>query len=672
MADHSTPAGPLSITTRLTAVLLLVSLLPMVVVAYFNLSGSTSSVSAAEQKNLKLLAGSLAGQLDQLIAGVHGTVNLVALAPDVAAYLGDDPATARTHAAAVDELLARVVKGSPNTAAAYLMDRAGVFVAATNPKVVGKDFSYRDYFQGPIQGEDFASDLLVGTTSGESGVYFSRPVRGPGGAVVGVAVVKLRGEAVVDILDEVNRDGGHTQAFLVNPEGVIIHHPDPALRYRSLDTLPPADQQAIQARKRFPVAAIESLTLPQVKAAMVDSRQAGWLRYLGTARGPVVLGYAPMANHYWAVGVEKSEASFAEPLNRLFHQVLYSVALVGALVVAIALVLSKAMVRPIRALTEATQVIGKAPAEGEADADSAAFRLNARYKRELERIAGRRRDEIGLLARTFSEMEERLQTYVVELTAVTAAKERIESEMKIAARIQKSFLPEPFALGERRRAVELHAVIEPAKEVGGDLYDYFFLDERRLLFAIGDVSDKGIPAGLFMGVTLALLRNIAAGENTPSRILAELNHALCVKNDACQFVTMFCGVLDLSTGVLHYTHAGHNPPYIVAPGRGVLQPLVPVTGTALGVFDDDTYQTQLLELQPGDRLFLYTDGVTEAMDVAQALYGEARLEACLRAVAAGDPPRTVVERVMADVASHAAGAAQSDDITAMCIEYRPG
>lgn len=300
------------------------------------------------------------------------------------------------------------------------------------------------------------------------------------------------------------------------------------------------------------------------------------------------------------------------------------------------------------------------------------FQLSDKHREALAALASRRRDEIGQLARAFSEMVKQLGVYIEDLKVVTAAKERIESEMKMAGSIQQSFLPQAYVPQAGQAALDMSAVLHPAKQVGGDLYDYFDLDNDHLFFTIGDVSDKGMPAALFMAVTLTLLRTLIKHEPTPDRLLDSTNRSLIERNEASQFVTMFCAILNTRTGDVSYAHGGHNPPYVYSPTRAELRALTPVSGIALGAFDTAQYHTEQLTLSPGDILLLYTDGITEAMNGDRELYGEQRLEACLKTVGSDDSAKVITDKILADVARHAGDAPQSDDITMLCIRFETG
>ncbi len=255
-----------------------------------------------------------------------------------------------------------------------------------------------------------------------------------------------------------------------------------------------------------------------------------------------------------------------------------------------------------------------------------------------------------------------------QLIEAYVAQQRMAETLKLAREIQMSMLPKRFPPFPHRTDFDLYAIIEPAREVGGDFYDFLLLDEDRLGIAIGDVSGKGIPAALFMSITKTLLRVSAGKHYDPAAVLAELNKELCRENDAGMFVTLFYGVVHVRTGELAYSSGGHNPPYLLSP-RGEVTMLQQTKGMALGVSEAVMYEGKRIRLRAGAGLFLYTDGVTEAMDSACNLFSEHRLEEVLRRMAERTP-RELIQGVMSAVQRFTAGAEQSDDITALAIQLR--
>lgn len=282
-------------------------------------------------------------------------------------------------------------------------------------------------------------------------------------------------------------------------------------------------------------------------------------------------------------------------------------------------------------------------------------------------IPQRTKDEVGQLASSFLVMEDQLGTYLHELKETTAAKERFQNELKIAGDIQAAMLPHEFPASDR---IDLHAAMKPAKEAGGDLYDCFFLDPDHLCFVIGDVSDKGMPAAMFMAVTLTILRAkaTAALAGTPEEILRQTNELLVTQNQMYQFVTMFLGVINVRTGEIAYSDGGHNRPYHRSAAGAHMLP--PGGGIALGVMPGAAFKHHTLQLQPGETLFLYTDGVTEAIAANDSFYGEPRLEKLLASQPLDSTACAWVDLVSKDVADFSLGHAQADDITVLAIRFK--
>lgn len=243
----------------------------------------------------------------------------------------------------------------------------------------------------------------------------------------------------------------------------------------------------------------------------------------------------------------------------------------------------------------------------------------------------------------------------------------LQRELDIARDIQLSILPRSFPPFPHRNDFEIFAEMIPAREVGGDFYDFFLVDDDRLGFVIGDVSGKGIPAALFMAVSRTLLKSTALEGLAPGSCLERVNRLLCLDNSAEMFVTVFYGILNTRTGEIEYSNGGHNPPFLVRAG-GAPQALERTGGIVLGVMENVSYRERRTTLRAGDAIFLYTDGVTEAMDREGALFSEIRLERLLNE-ASGASPEAVIRRALAAVSDHSAGAAQSDDITTLAIRY---
>jgi sigma-B regulation protein RsbU (phosphoserine phosphatase) len=245
--------------------------------------------------------------------------------------------------------------------------------------------------------------------------------------------------------------------------------------------------------------------------------------------------------------------------------------------------------------------------------------------------------------------------------------ERIETELGIASEIQRSILPRIFPPFPNRDEFDLYAETIPAREMGGDFYDFFLLDQERLGLVIADVSGKGVPAAVFMAVTCTILRATAPQSASPGECLFRVNNVLCPENDSAMFVTVFYAILNTRTGDVEYSNAGHNLPYVLS-ARGTVTMLENPGGMALGVIPDAPYPRSRVRLRPGDGLFLYTDGITEAMDGRGTLFSDGRLQQLLVRIHE-QTPLELVRDTVAEVRTHAAGEPQADDITLLAIRY---
>lgn len=423
-------------------------------------------------------------------------------------------------------------------------------------------------------------------------------------------------------------------AFLLSANGVFITHPR---------------QHLIMRESVFSIAEeLGDQQLRRLGKAMIHGEQgfAQLKEYIGGEKSWMY--YAPLPSSGWSLGVIFPERELFADIRHLNHIVIV-IGVAGFLLLFIVIVLiSGTITRPLRSLVQTTNEIAK----GNLDI-------------QLPAVPGN--DEIGRLTRSFREMKSALKEYISNLAETTAAKERIESELKIARTIQMSFLPRHFPPFPEQDEFEIYGTLEPAKAVGGDFYDFFLLGDDHLFFSVGDVSDKGVPAALFMAVTKTLMKGMAEPGMDPADVLNRVNLELCQDNDSMMFVTVFCGVLDYKTGELVYTNAGHNPPVLIRRGQAPKWLDLP-KGFLLGAFEESRFGTQTTVLDSGDMLVIYTDGVTEAMDPGQHLYSDARLLNTL-GKARTESAELIVGKVMNSVHAFAGGAPQSDDITVLALRF---
>ena len=276
--------------------------------------------------------------------------------------------------------------------------------------------------------------------------------------------------------------------------------------------------------------------------------------------------------------------------------------------------------------------------------------------------------EVGELARSYISMVQDLGGYIANLRTALAEKERINAELNLASSIQAHMLPSIFPPFPEHSEFDLYAIMDPAKEVGGDFYDFYMIGEDKLAIIVADVSGKGVPAALFMVIAKTLLKNHTQMGMQPKDVFQTVNHLLCDGNDAGLFVTAWMGVLELSSGTMTYVNAGHNPP-LLKRADGPFEYLRERTGFVLAGMEGVKYRQNALSIRPGDRLLLYTDGVTEAMTPGQELYGENRLRAFMNSHA-GSATESVLRALREDIDAFAGSAPQFDDITMLLLDFK--
>lgn len=276
-------------------------------------------------------------------------------------------------------------------------------------------------------------------------------------------------------------------------------------------------------------------------------------------------------------------------------------------------------------------------------------------------------DEIDVLARSFESMDLKLLDYIRENAAITAEKERIGTELDLAKRIQADMLPQIFPPFPERHEIDLYASMVPARDVGGDFYDFFMLDENRLALVIADVSGKGIPAALFMMMSKNMVQNFAQTLDSPAAVLRRVNNRICRNTQTQMFVTIWLGVLDLKTGLLTAANAGHEYPVFMEPG-GDYRIVKDKHGLVAGGVEGYPYTEYQMQLAPGTRLFLYTDGLPEATDTGEKMFGTERMLKALNEVKDGTP-KDVLDHVTECVTAFVGDAPQFDDTTMLCLDY---
>ena len=276
--------------------------------------------------------------------------------------------------------------------------------------------------------------------------------------------------------------------------------------------------------------------------------------------------------------------------------------------------------------------------------------------------------ELENLANVMAEMEKDLTLHEEHIKEITAEKERINTELSMATQIQESMLPSIFPPYPDRKEFDIYAAMDPAREVGGDFYDFFLVDENHLGIVIADVSGKGVPAALFMMISKTILQNCAMLGSPVSDVLTQTNESLCAENKMDMFVTAWIGILDLQTGKMSCSSAGHEYPAVMSDSRK-FELVRNKSGFVLGGFEGLRYQAYEITLKPGDKIFIYTDGVPEATNIHNELFGTDRMIDALNANSGGTPQEILAE-VRRAVDEFVGEAEQFDDLTMLCLEYK--
>ena len=457
------------------------------------------------------------------------------------------------------------------------------------------------------------------------------------------AVKDARYEEIMDMLFDVKDCNGITYLYVQKLEGDYITY--------IMDADPTEGQCQLGTTRKASGPALETEHPEYGIPAFITNDTYGWLC---TSAEPV---FDSEGNPVALVGVDVSmDDIMQERADYLRNVILVMGAACLVLIVFVLVGVDKALIKPINKLSEAARSFVQDRSSGQKK-DSAVSRLKIRTG-----------DEVETLCDSVKQMEQDINNYITNLTAVTAEKERIGAELDVATHIQSSMLPSIFPAFPDRPEFDIYATMNPAKEVGGDFYDFFMVDESHLAVVMADVSGKGVPAALFMVIGKTLIKDHTLPDTDLSTVFAEVNNILCESNSEDLFITAFEGVLDLVTGEFRFVNAGHEPPFLRRAG-GDFELYKVRPGFVLAGMEDMRYKGGSMTLFPDDKIFLYTDGVTEATDANDNLYGMERLETVLNRVA-DRTPEEVLPAVKADIDAFVGAAPQFDDITMLCLTYK--
>lgn len=398
-------------------------------------------------------------------------------------------------------------------------------------------------------------------------------------------------------------------------------------------------------------AIVDDLLAGKNVPAVISDEEYGWIisiSYPYRAADGEMLGYV-------CVDISMDDV-VRDRRNYLLSSLLILACVTAAFAVLYYVLVDKIFVRPIKKMASAAaEFVSGNEKEGEISAS-------------ISSLAVRSHDELGLLCDSLKQMERNILDYISNLKEVTAEKERIGAELNVATQIQASMLPCLFPAFPEREEFDVFASMTPAREVGGDFYDFFMVDETHLAVVMADVSGKGVPAALFMVIGKTLIKDHTTPGRDMGEVFSEVNKLLCEANSEGLFITAFEGVLNLVTGELRYVNAGHEMPFIARSG-GAFEAYKIRPGFVLAGMEGMRYRAGTVELAPGDKLFQYTDGVTEATNAANELYGMDRLGTVLAENTAASP-ENILAAVKADIDAFVKDAPQFDDITMLCLEYK--
>lgn len=375
----------------------------------------------------------------------------------------------------------------------------------------------------------------------------------------------------------------------------------------------------------------------------------------GSVRSAFVPFTTPNGKKY-IIGVDYS----TKEIDKILSASAYMFVGIGFVILIIALLLAYIPInqisKPLRSLVKYTNELVNND-----------FNMSQNSMQNLFSFSSKSRDEVGQLSEAFLTMQFSLSQYIIDLRNTTIAKESIEGQLRIAKVIQMNMIPKTFHTLPENKVFNIYGTMLPAKEVGGDLFNFFMIDDEYLGFTIGDVSDKGIPAALFMAMTNTLIKAIALSGLSPAEVLFKANNELCKENDQCMFVTLVFGILNIKTGEVEFANAGHNP-FILMKSDCSIEYKEMLPGMVLAAFENFTFINEQFTLNQNDTIFMYTDGVTEAMNQQHKLFGEQRLLE-LVSVSGELPLPELINSTLNGLASFVDGYEQSDDITVLALRF---
>ena len=512
------------------------------------------------------------------------------------------------------------------------------------------------YQQAEAEGKLCFSDVEVDATTGKMNIVCAMPIYGPDGKLAAVAGADVYLNDIMQSLGSSDVEGGFRAA--VNHDGHVLFTTSTEPEFQARISAEAADLRTG-----------ENAELGQLVTDALEDRTDVRIVKLGS--GNYYMMGIPLKTVSWTLITAFSEERAEKPVEMLQEKyteiqseatsnyrqkannsktiAFICIAGLAALLLLNTVIVGKRIVRPLNKITKRITELGEE---------------NPEFKMEETFRTG---DEIEVLAESFAKLSHETVQYVGEVRRVTAENERIGTELNLARRIQAEMLPNIFPPFPERTDMNIYASMQPAKEVGGDFYDFFLIDNEHLGLVMADVSGKGVPAALFMMAAKILVQNHTMNGGSPAEVLQKVNNQICQKNKEQMFVTVWLGILDLKTGLLTAANAGHEYP-ILQREDGRYEVVKDKHGFVVGGLEGVKYKDYTLQMKKGMKLFVYTDGIPEATNEAGEFYGTERLLETLNKHQEEDPT-SVIQKVHEDMKEFVGDAAQFDDVTMMCVEF---
>ncbi len=512
------------------------------------------------------------------------------------------------------------------------------------------------YQQAEAEGKLCFSDVEVDATTGQMNIVCAMPIYYPDGKLAAVAGADVYLNDIMESLGASDVEGGFRAA--VNHDGHVLFTTSTEPEFQARISAEAADLRTG-----------ENTELGQLVTDALENQTD--IRIVKLGSGNYYMMGVPLRTVSWTLLTAFSEERAETPVDMLqekyteiqseatstYHKkannsktiAFICIAGLAALLLVNSVIVGKRIVRPLNKITKRITELGEE---------------NPEFKMEETFRAG---DEIEVLAESFADLSHKTVEYVGEVRRVTAENERIGTELNLARRIQAEMLPNIFPPFPERTAMNIYASMQPAKDVGGDFYDFFLIDNEHLGLVMADVSGKGVPAALFMMAAKILVQNHTMNGGSPAEVLQKVNNQICQKNKEQMFVTVWLGILDLKTGLLTAANAGHEYP-ILQGEDGRYELVKDKHGFVIGGLENVKYKDYTLQLNRGMKLFVYTDGIPEATNEAGEFYGTERLLETLNKHQ-GEDPTELIHHIHLDLKGFVGEAAQFDDVTMMCVEF---